>query len=90
MEAITCINIFSRYKKRSKILIKYRICKKQVLHDNLNQDQAFETLHQLKNNGEPSKDGNDKPYFIEEYDTDPIKLSKRLGEEPSILDIYSR
>jgi len=57
----------------------------------LNQDQAFETLHQLKNNGEPSNDRDDEPYFIEEYETESIvKKSDRLGEEPSLLDIYSR
>ena len=78
-------------KKRSKILIKYRICTKQVLHDNLNQNEAFETLHHLKENGEPSLQGNDIPYFIEEYETEPvIKKSDRLGKEPSLLDVYSR
>jgi hypothetical protein len=57
----------------------------------LNQNEAFETLHHLKENGEPNLEGNDIPYFIEEYETEPIvKKSDRLGKEPSLLDIYSR
>ena len=29
-------------------MIKYRICRKQVLHNNLNEDDALEKIHQLK------------------------------------------
>jgi len=46
------------------------------------------------NGGEhSSKKEVDEEYFLEEYDTDPpkeIKTSNRLGEYPTMADIYER
>ena len=82
--------------KSSQIIIKekYRIClrTKQVLHDDLNQTEAYETLYQI-NGGELSSKEVDEEYFVEEYDTDPpkeIKMSDRLGSYPTLADIYNR
>ena len=45
------------------------------------------------NGGELSSKEVDEEYFVEEYDTDPpkeIKTSNRLGEYPTMADIYER
>ena len=63
-----------------------------MLHNDLDQTEAYETLYQLNGGELSSKKEVDEEYFVEEYDTDPkeIKVSDRLGSYPTLADIYNR